>query len=94
MAIVGSIQEGVYQNYNVLICKSIIDFVTALALGASLGYGVIFGSIPILIYEGGLTLGAHLIESSINTPMGSAMLNGVCMVGYVIIFAIALNMVT
>jgi len=92
MAIVGSIQEGVYHKYDILICKSIIDFVTALALSAALGYGVIFSAIPILLYEGGLTLGAHALEGWLSNPLGAQMLNGVCMVGYAIILAIALNM--
>lgn len=92
MAILGSIQEGIYHKYDLLICKSMIDFVTALALGASLGYGVIFSSMPILLYEGGLTLCAKVLEESLNTTLGNNILNGVCMVGYAIIFAIALSM--
>lgn len=92
MAIVGSIQEGVYGKYDILIAKSIIDFVTALALSASLGYGVMFSGIPILIYEGLLTLCAHWLEGALGTTLGAQMLNGVCMVGYAIILGIGLNM--
>src|SRR5574344_283327 len=92
MAIVGCIQEGVYGKFDILIAKSIIDFVTALALSASLGYGVIFSSIPILIYEGLLTLCAHSLEGALASTLGTQMLNGVCMVGYAIILGIALNM--
>jgi len=92
MAIVGSIQEGVYGKFDILIAKSVIDFVTALALSASLGYGVIFASIPILVYEGILTLCAHQLEGAINGALGAQMLNGICMVGYAIILAIAINM--
>lgn len=92
MAIVGSIEEGVYGKYDVLLSKSVIDFVTALALAATLGYGVIFSSIPILIYEGILTLCAKGLESSLNNVLGQNILNGVCMVGYAIILAIAFNM--
>ena len=92
MSILGAIQEGVYHKYDVLICKSVIDFTVAIALGASLGYGVIFSAIPILLYEGGLILCAGSLQNLLNTTVGENILNGICMVGYVIIFAIALNM--
>jgi uncharacterized protein len=92
MAILGSIQEGVYHKYDILICKSIIDFITALALGASLGYGVIFASIPILVYEGALTLCASALEGVLSSTLGTNIINGICMVGYAIILAIAFNM--
>ncbi len=92
MAILGSIQEGVYHKYDILICKSVIDFTVAIAMGSSLGYGVIFSAIPILLYEGGLTLCAKALQGVLVTEVGANILNGICMVGYVIIFAIALNM--
>lgn len=92
MAILGSIEEGIYHKYDVLISKSMIDFIVSIALSASLGYGVIFSAVPILLYEGGLTLFAESIHGVISTTLGNDILNGVCMVGYAIIFAIALNM--
>lgn len=92
MAILGAIQEGVYHKYDILICKSVIDFTVAIALSASLGYGVIFSAIPILLYEGGLTLCAKALQGVLTTEVGYNILNGVCMVGYAIIFAIALSM--
>lgn len=92
MGILGSIQEGVYHKYDILICKSVIDFTMAIAMGASLGYGVVFSAIPILLYEGGLTLFAGALQGLLKTVVGENILNGICMVGYAIIFAIALNM--
>ncbi|MGP1414247.1 MAG: DUF554 domain-containing protein [Bacillales bacterium] len=92
MGILASIQEGVEHKYDIFFCKAIIDFVTSMAFTASLGYGVIFSSIPILLYEGGLTLAAKNMQSILQTPLGNDILSGVCMVGYLIIFAIALNM--
>lgn len=56
MAIVGSIEAGVQGDNTTLYVKSILDFVTSIIFAASLGYGVIFASIPVLIYQGIIVL--------------------------------------
>ncbi|QMS84581.1 DUF554 domain-containing protein [Candidatus Xianfuyuplasma coldseepsis] len=56
MAILGSIQAGVHQDYSTLFVKSILDGVTAIIFTATLGYGVIFSAIPVLIYQGAIVL--------------------------------------
>ncbi|MDY4788214.1 MAG: DUF554 domain-containing protein [Bacilli bacterium] len=87
MAIVGSLTEGLTGDPSVLVSKSIIDFVTAIILASTLGYGVIFASIPIILYEGGITLLAGVLQPF----MTELLINQVCMVGYAIIFCIGIN---
>lgn len=56
MAIVGSIEAGVSNDNTTLYIKSILDGVTAIIFAATLGYGVLFSSIPVLIYQGAIVL--------------------------------------
>ena len=56
MAILGSIQAGLNQDYSILLTKSIMDFVSALAFSAALGPGVIFSAIPVFVFQGLITL--------------------------------------
>lgn len=56
MAILGAIEEGLGGRPNILLAKSILDGFASLALASSLGIGVIFAVIPLLIYQGGITI--------------------------------------
>ena len=42
--------------------KGLIDGLTSIAIAASLGFGVIFASVPVFIYQGALTLAAVWIQ--------------------------------
>lgn len=69
MTILGAIQDGLTGDYQLLAVKSLLDGFAALAFSASLGVGVLFSVIVILIYQGGLTLLASLAQSVLTTPM-------------------------
>ena len=56
MAILGSIQDGLTGDYNTLVIKAIMDGFAAIAFASSLGVGVLFSSLVILVYQGGLSL--------------------------------------
>jgi uncharacterized membrane protein YqgA involved in biofilm formation len=58
MAITGAIEDGINQNPSILYAKSILDFFMSISLASVYGLGVIFSSIPLLIYQGGITLAA------------------------------------
>ena len=87
MAIVGSINDGLLGDSSTLVTKGIIDGITSVVLAASLGYGVLFSAIPILIYQGGMTLLAGLLE---NVLVGE-LLSNICMVGYALVMCIGIN---
>ena len=89
MAIIGSINDGVSNDSSVLFVKSALDFTSAIILGATLGFGVIFSAIPILIYQGGITLLAETLSGILEGEL----LRQVCMVGYAIIVAIGFNFI-
>jgi uncharacterized membrane protein YqgA involved in biofilm formation len=71
MTIMGAIEEGVEGSYDILLMKSLMDGVSSIALASALGVGVAFSVIPLLVYQGGLTLfssfiGKHFTEVIIN----------------------------
>ncbi len=69
MAILGSIQDGLSGDYRTLAVKSVLDGFASIAFSASLGWGVAFSAVSILIYQGALTLFAGLFASVLTDPM-------------------------
>ena len=66
MTVLGAIEEGLGGKPNLLIAKSVMDGIAAIALTSSMGIGVMFSVIPLLIYQGGLTLFASFFETILN----------------------------
>lgn len=62
MAIIGALDSGIRGDHDVLYTKSIIDGFTALILTTTLGIGVIFSTIPVVLYEGLIALFATQID--------------------------------
>jgi uncharacterized protein len=60
LTFLGSIQNGLAGDATLLTVKSVLDGFTAIALAATLGWGVLLTVPLILIYQGGLALGASL----------------------------------
>lgn len=58
MTILGSIQDGLTGDYNLLAIKSMLDGFAALAFSAAMGPGVILSVLTILVFQGGLSLAA------------------------------------
>jgi len=69
LTILGSIQDGLTGNYQLLAIKAVLDGFAALAFSASLGVGVVFSAVIILLYQGGLSLLAAQAHSLLTTPM-------------------------
>ncbi|MCQ2430894.1 MAG: DUF554 domain-containing protein [Clostridia bacterium] len=88
MAIVGSMQDGMTGDFSTLAVKSVLDLVIVLVLAASYGPGVMCSAIPILIYQGALTLIAHFVGSFI----GDALIADLSFVGSALIFCVGVNL--
>jgi len=69
MAILGSIQDGLSGDYSLLTVKSMLDGFASIAFSASLGWGVSFSALSILLYQGGITLFAGVFERMLTEPM-------------------------
>ena len=88
MAINGSMEAGMNQNYDILISKGVIDGVTSITFAAAMGIGVAFSVVPLFLYQGGLTL----IFSVVGQAMDPLVVTEMSAVGGTIIVGIALNM--
>lgn len=62
MAIVGSMQSGLQGNHEILFAKAILDGSISLVFGASMGIGVAFSALPVLVYQGGIVLLARAVS--------------------------------
>lgn len=83
LAVVGSIQDGLTGDYETLATKAVLDGFASIALASTLGWGVGLSVLTILVYQGGITLGASFF-SDVLTGEALAALNsagGVTIVG-------------
>ena len=62
LAVVGSIQDGLTGDWQTLATKAVLDGFAAVALAASLGWGVGLSAVSILLYQGAITLGAGALD--------------------------------
>jgi hypothetical protein len=69
MTIVGSFEAGAFGNYNLILTKSVLDGFMAIIMTAARGPGVAFSALPILVYQGALTLGAVWIKDAMSPLM-------------------------
>ncbi|MBU0512589.1 MAG: DUF554 domain-containing protein [Chloroflexi bacterium] len=86
MTILGSIQDGLTGDYNLLAIKSILDFFASLAFASTLGVGVLFSTLVVLIFQGGISLLAAQAQALITATMMSEMsaVGGVLLLGLAI----------
>ncbi len=87
IAILGSIQDGLTGNYNLLAVKSVLDGFASLAFASTLGVGVMFSSLMILIYQGGISL----LAAQLNAIVTQSMMNEMTATGGVILIGLALS---
>ena len=87
MAILGALEDGLRGDPSLLYLKSVMDGIFTIALTASLGKGVIFSAIPILLYQGGITVAAYPLRSVMTTEV----LDAISLTGGVLIFCVGWN---
>ncbi len=88
MTIVGSLNAGLKGDNELLITKSILDLISSCMLSSTLGIGVIFAAIFVLLYQGGLVLLAGLLQ---NVLTDTALIAEITCAGSVMIIALGLN---
>ncbi|MBR4579110.1 MAG: DUF554 domain-containing protein [Oscillospiraceae bacterium] len=89
MAIVGAIQDGILGDWSILATKAVLDFIIIMVMTCSLGKGCIFSAIPVLVFEGLVTVFASLLKP-IMTELAMAYLS---LIGSILIFCVGLNLV-
>ena len=88
MAIVGSLESGLTGDNATLYTKSVIDGISAVLFSSSLGIGVLFASIPLLLYQGSLIIFAQLLAPILS----DAVILEMTTVGSVLLIGMGLNM--
>lgn len=87
MAVVGSIQDGIYGDYSILLAKGILDAIIICIMAASQGRGPVFSAIPVGIFQGVVTVVAVFAGSFMTEPA----LDRLSFVGSILIFCVGLN---
>lgn len=89
MAIVGSIRDGLTGDYTMLFAKAILDFIIVMVFASSMGIGVMLSAIPLLIYQGAITMSAVLISQY----MDDTLILYLSCIGSVLIFGVGVNLI-
>jgi hypothetical protein len=87
MTILGSIQDGLTGDYNLLAVKSVLDGFASLAFASTLGVGVMFSTIVIFVFQGGISLFA----AQLNAVITPSMMNELTATGGVILIGLAIS---
>lgn len=87
MTVLGSLQDGL-GDPSLLMLKALLDGTASVALATALGIGVGMSVIPILVLQGGIALGAGVLEPYI-TP---AVIAAIEAVGGALVIAIGLDL--
>lgn len=88
MAIMGALENGLTVTVSILLSKSLLDGIFSMILSSTLGIGVVFSAIPVLLYQGSISL----LAGSVKTLLSPEMITEMNAVGGVLILAIGINM--
>ena len=87
MAILGSFQDRLSGDFRLLAIKAAMDGFATLALASTLGVGAAFSALPVLVYQGGLSLLAGLASNILTPPM----ITEITAVGGVMLIALSIS---
>jgi uncharacterized membrane protein YqgA involved in biofilm formation len=86
MAILGSLEDGLTGRIQTLGVKSLMDGLATMAFVKTFGIGPIFAAIPVLAYQGTITLAAHSVQPLLENHM---LLNSINATGGLLILCIS-----
>ena len=89
MAIVGAIQDGILGDWSILATKAVLDFIIIMVMTCSLGKGCAFSAIPVLVFEGLITLFASYLKP----VMTDLAMDYLSLIGSILIFCVGLNLI-
>lgn len=88
MTIIGSIQAGAYDDYSMILTKSVMDGTVAFFMASALGVGVVFSIFTIFIVQGSLTMAAIYIAPHVSDLMSTQ----ISAVGGALVIMIGINL--
>ena len=87
MAILGSLNDGILHDPTILVTKSLLDMIMSVVFASTLGVGVMFSVVTIIIYQGLITLCASLISPFLT----GAVISQMSFIGSILIMGIGFN---
>ncbi len=87
MAILGALQDGMDGKWQTLGVKALMDGLATMALVSTMGWGVILAALPVVAYQGTITLSAKWIGQWLHQ---NALMDSVNAVGGMLVFCLAL----
>lgn len=88
MMTIGSIQDGALGDSRTLYIKALLDGMASVALASSMGIGVAFSALSVLIIQSGITL----LSSRLLFLTNPAVLDAITATGGILILAIGINL--
>ena len=88
MAIVGALQDGLSADPSLLITKAVLDCLIIMIFTSAFGKGAIFSVIPLVFFQGSITILAQFIAPLLTAPM----FDNLSMIGSMLIFCIGINL--
>jgi uncharacterized membrane protein YqgA involved in biofilm formation len=87
MAVLGSISDGLRGEYLTLSIKSVLDGFLSVAFASTLGIGVAFSALPVLVYQGSISL----LAAQLNAIVTPTMMNEMTATGGVLLMGIGIS---
>jgi uncharacterized membrane protein YqgA involved in biofilm formation len=87
MAVLGSISDGLSGDYLTLSIKSVLDGFLSIAFASTLGVGVAFSALPVLAYQGMISL----LAAQLNAMVTTAMMNEMTATGGILLIGIGIS---
>jgi hypothetical protein len=85
MAILGAIEDGTNGNYKLLMIKAALDGLAAMGFAATFGPGVLLAAVPVLAYQGTITLAANALATHLHDD---ALINSIRVAGGLVVLCI------
>ena len=92
MTVMGSLDSGLKNDHTVLIAKSVIDGISSIVFASTMGIGVAFAGVSVLVIEGGISLLAYLAASFASTLLTEVVISEITFVGSLLILGIGTNL--
>ena len=88
MAIKGSLDGGLRGDHATLYAKSVMDTISACIFSSTLGFGVLFSVVPVILYQGAITL----LASVAGPYLGDAVIAEMNTVGSLLLLGLSLDL--
>ena len=87
MAVLGAISDGLRGDFLTLSLKSVLNGFKSIAFASTLGMGVTFSALPVLAYQGGISL----VAANLNTIITDTMMSELTATGGILLMGVGIS---